>query len=246
MKVYIMTDMEGVAGVANFDDFTGPEGRYYETGRRLCTEEVNAAVRGCLEAGADDILVVDGHGSGAINPELLHPAARLLMGRPLRYPFGCSAEFDCALIIGQHAKAGTLDGHLWHTGSINVAELTINDISLGELGCNMLFCAYYDVPVVMVSGDEACCREARQLVPDIETAAVKEGLNRGAAIHLHPEKARELIYSAVVRGIQRRHSIGKFWIEPPYVKRIEWMPEGDEQPRVHVAKGNDLIEVLNG
>jgi len=244
VKVYIMTDMEGVAGVRNFDDFGGPEGRYYEVGRRLCTGEVSAAVQGCLDAGADEVLVVDGHGAGAIDPELLHPAAQVLMGRPLDYPFGCDESFDCALIIGQHAKAGTLDGHLWHTGSIDVADLTINDISLGELGKNMLFCAYYDVPVVTVTGDEACCREARELVPNIETAAVKRGTNRGAAIHLHPTKAQELIREASQRGVERRDEIGKFWIDPPYVKRVEWVAEPGFPPRVHIAEGEDLIEVL--
>jgi len=219
-------------------------------------------VQGCLDAGAENVLVVDGHGAGAIDPELLHPAAQLLMGRPLAYPFGCDESFDCALIIGQHAKAGTLDGHLWHmiigqhakagtldghlwhTGSIDVADLTINDISLGELGSNMLFCAYYDVPVVTVTGDEACCREARELVPNIETAAVKRGINRGAAIHLHPTKARELIREASQRGVERRDEIGKFWIDPPYVKRVEWVAEPGFPPRVHIAEGEDLIEVL--
>lgn len=247
MNVYIMTDMEGVAGVRNFEDYIYPDSRYYEAGRRLATAEASAAVEGCLAAGADEVMVVDGHGGGAIDPELLHPAATLLTGSPIGYPFGCDATFDCALIIGQHARAGTPDGHLWHTQSLEVRDFTINGISLGELGTNMLFCAYFQVPCVMVSGDAACCREARQLVADIETAEVKRGLNRGAAIHLHPQQARERIREAARRGVQRREEIGLFWIQPPYSAVYEFTAGADGlPPRCSTSAGGDLIEVLNG
>lgn len=221
MKVYIMTDMEGVAGVASFEDFTRPESRYYEVGRQLTTGEVNAAVEGALSAGASEILVVDGHGAGAIDPLLLHPAAQVLL-RPSGYPFGVDETFDCALIIGQHAKAGTLDGHLWHTQTQAWIDCTVNGVSLGETGQSMLMCSEYGVPVVALSGDEACCREARELVPEIATAAVKRGLNRHSAIHLHHERARRLIRAAVQDGIRRRQEISRFWIEPPYEMVVIW------------------------
>ena len=82
MKVYVMTDMEGVAGVIDSPNYCFPESRYYERGCELTTLEVNAAIEGALAAGATDIFVTDGHGHGAITPMLLHPEARLLKGRP--------------------------------------------------------------------------------------------------------------------------------------------------------------------
>jgi len=97
MKIYLMTDMEGVAGVVNGDDYLAPGARYYEVARELVTGEVNAAIEGALEGGATEFLVVDGHGQGAINPLLLHPAARLLTGRPLGYPFGIDESFTARL-----------------------------------------------------------------------------------------------------------------------------------------------------
>ena len=113
-----MTDLEGVCGVVSFDDYAVPEGRYYELARELTTKETNAAVEGVLEAGAEEVLVVDGHGYGAINPVLLNPSAELLTGRPFgncNYPFGCDESFSAAVIIGQHAKSNTDGGHLCHT-----------------------------------------------------------------------------------------------------------------------------------
>jgi len=260
LKVYIMTDLEGVAGVINFDDYATPDGRYYEVARELTTMEVNAAIEGVLEAGADEILVVDGHGHGAINPLLLHPEAKLLAGKPLTYPFGCDGSFDAALIIGQHAKSNTDGGHLCHTGSFAVEDLHINGTSLGELGCNMLFAAYFGVPTVMVSGDKAACEEALSLVPNIEVAPVKEGVKRGsasgltaeqnklfngAAIHLHPEKARELIREKARRGLERLDEIRLFWIEPPYELVCTLRPEKPGAPgMIARVKSDDLLELL--
>lgn len=254
-----MTDLEGVAGILNWEDYGSPEGRYYEIGKELTTRETNAAVEGCLEAGADEVLVVDGHGCGAINPVLLHPEAKLLAGRPMGYPFGCDSSFDAALIIGQHAKSNTDGGHLAHTQSFGVEECTINGVSVGELGENMLFVAYYGVPTVMVSGDRAMCEEALALVPNLETATVKEGLKRGtgsglpaaaygrhngAAIHLHPEKARALIREKARRGLERLPEIGPFWIEPPYEMVDVYRSTTDQQQTRWRARANDLIELL--
>jgi len=260
MKIYIMTDMEGVAGVINFDDYAFPEGRYYEVGRELTTLETSAAVQGAFDGGATEVLVVDGHGHGAINPALLHPQAKLLAGRPLGYPFGIDDSFDAAMIVGQHAKSNTDGGHLCHTGSLNVEDFTINGLSVGEMGCNMLFAAYYGVPTVLVSGDLAATEEARALVSNIETAAVKEGIKRGsatglteeenkifngAAIHLHSERAREVIREVARRAVKRAGEIQPFWLEPPYELISTLRPTKDQPSRTGRVTGDDLIEVLS-
>ncbi|MGI6207676.1 MAG: M55 family metallopeptidase [Anaerolineae bacterium] len=259
MKVYMMTDQEGAAGVISSIDFASPECRYYQVARELVTAEVNAAIEGCLEAGATDILVVDGHGPGTIDIRLLHPAARLFTGRPMGYPFGCSSEFDVAMNISQHAKSNTDGGHLSHTGSFAVEELTINGVSVGELGKNMLFAAYFGVPTVTVTGDLAVCEEAKALVPGIETAAVKEGLKRGpatgltaeenrlhngAAIHLSLEAARARIKEAARRGIERRQEIKPFWLEPPYEMVTVYRPSNGQSGRTVVVTSNDLLDLL--
>src|SRR3982750_2742486 len=110
MRVLIMTDMEGVAGVLNADDYLDASGRLYATGRALATQECNAAIEGALAAGATDVVVVDGHGAGAMEPELLHAAARLLAGRPKPRTFGCDSSFDAAFIVGQHAMSNADGG----------------------------------------------------------------------------------------------------------------------------------------
>jgi D-amino peptidase len=259
MRVYIMTDMEGVAGVGGADDYIFPQSRYYELAKELVTHEVNAAIEGCLEAGASDFLVVDGHGYGAISWQLLHPRARLLTGKPMWYPFGCSREFDAALVIGQHAKSNTDGGHISHSNSFEVEDELINGVSLGELGVNMLFVAYFGVPTVMVSGDQACCDEALALVPNIATAAVKAGEKRGpatgltaeenqrhngAATHLSADAARERIRQAARDGLRRRAEIRPYWLEPPYVLEETIRPSEGRSARRGTWQANDLFDLL--
>jgi len=197
MRVLIMTDMEGVAGVLNAEEYLDGSGRFYGTGRALATGEVNAAVEGALAAGATDVLVVDGHGAGAIEPELLHPAARLLAGKPKPRAFGCDPSFDAALIVGQHAMSNTDGGHLAHTNSWSVDSWRLNDLLIGELGKEMLLFAADGVPTVLVTGDAACAAEAHALVPAVETVAVKEGVRRGSATGLSADQNQRFNQAAI-------------------------------------------------
>ena len=261
MKVYIVVDMEGMAGVMNSVDYCAPASRYYEVGRALATRQTNAAIEGALDAGADEILVVDGHSQGTIDQQMLHQSARLLAGAWLGYPYGCDSSFDVAFILGQHAKAGTDGGHLCHTMGYDVADLTLNGLSIGGVGLNMLVATYYGVPTVLAAGDLAACEEARALVPDIETAVMKEGVRRGApedltaedaeafnasAVHLHYEVACRLITEAARRAIERRAEIGRFWIEPPYELIRTDRPSRDGRPGARWRQyADDLIEMLS-
>jgi D-amino peptidase len=263
MKIHIMTDMEGCAGIMNAQDYIYSGSAYYEYACELATLEVSAAVEGALEAGATEVLVVDAHGPGAMKRSLLHPRARLLGGRP--WPkelvtYGCDGSFDAALMIGQHAMSGTDGGHLSHTMSFEVAEYRVNDIPMGELGLFMLVAGYFAVPLVMVSGDEAACAEARALVPNIETCEVKSGMKRGSshgltgeenarfnsmATHLHPDEARARIREHAFRAVRRIPEIAPYRLEAPYTLTIVNRPSS-EKPKVErfVRKGVDYLDLM--
>ena len=117
MKVYIMTDMEGVAGIFVWQQVTGGDPQYMTEGRRLLTQEINAAVRGARKAGATEIVVMDLHGAGngySFKSVLLEEAddgAEYFLGGPwMRYTRPFDAGCDAALFVGAHAMAGTPDG----------------------------------------------------------------------------------------------------------------------------------------
>ncbi len=223
MKVLMMTDLEGVAGVVTFEQHSYASGKYYEEAKLLLTAEINAAIEGLLQEDVDDVLVLDGHGPGGITFEALHPVAKLLHGRPsapdrVRNPI--FAAYDVAVIVGQHAMAGVADGNLAHTqSSRHIDSYTLNGKLIGEIAQFALHCGALGLPLVFLSGDHAACREAEALIPDITTAAVKQGLSRNSAISLSKEASRLLIQERIQLAIQRQREqpLAPLVWDPPYV-----------------------------
>jgi D-amino peptidase len=223
MKLYILTDIEGVAGVANFTDYSYGDGRFYPQSRHLLTLEVNAAVAGALEAGADEILVLDGHGCGAINVEELHPEALLLHGSGFPTACGLDETFDAMFFVGQHAMANAERAGLAHSySSRTVEEMRLNGALIGEFGMRTILAGVLGVPVVLVTGDRATADEARAYVPNIEAVVVKESLNLTSAITLSPQKARRLIREGAERALQRRGEIQPYTVPGPYELSIRY------------------------
>ncbi len=222
MRVLMMTDLEGVSGVVTFRDHSYPDGRYYERSMRLLTAEVNAAVEGLLEEGATDVLVIDGHGSGGIWFEDLHPKARLLHGRLSADTLmpDDAGTYDVAMIIGQHAMAGVERGNLNHTqSSKNVEYYKLNGRLIGEIAQFALYTGALEIPMIFLSGDDAACREADELIPGITTVSVKEGLGRNSAISLSAFEARRRIGEGVKNAVvnHRKSPVAPLKWQGPYV-----------------------------
>src|SRR5215210_1044411 len=218
MKVHVISDMEGVAGIVKWQQTTGGE-PMYEEGRRLYTEEINAAVRGAKAGGATEIVVMDCHGAGkgwtfnSLLPELLDPDCEFVVQTEwTEYTDLLEQGCDAALFVAMHARAGTRDGVLSHTVSgKDYRGLWFNGIPVGETGINAALCGTWGCPVVLVTGDRATCEEARELLGSaLETVAVKEGLGRFSARHLPPARARQLIEEGSERALARRGAIEPF------------------------------------
>jgi D-amino peptidase len=227
LKIYISVDMEGITGVVSSDQVSGT-GVDYGMARRWMTEDVNAAVLGALDAGATEIIVNDSHGDMRnIIASELHPAAMLISGtpKPLGMMEGVDATADAVLLIGYHAKAGTIDGVLDHTiSSATVYSIKINGIEMPELGINALVAGAFNVPVVMLSGDKTLCAQARELLgPNVRTALVKEAIGRYAAKHLSFENARKLIRQQAKEGIERRRDVKSYKLTPPYRAELTYL-----------------------
>jgi len=266
MKIYLMTDLEGVAGVLNFHEWVFTTGMFFYESRKLLTMEANAAVEGFFAGGASEVVVAAGHGggSGAIDTSLLDPRAKFQRGWPKGpYPLGLDKSYDAVAFVGQHAKAGTEYAHLAHTQNLRVIDLSVNDISVGEFGQTALCAGELDIPVIFGSGDKAFTKEAIELIPGIETVTVKEGLMSGkgdecseeeytarnaAAIHLHPETARKLIRKGAKKSIERliKERFGIVKIQPPY--KLVYVFRADEKnPQTTKVKTHpsSISELMN-
>jgi D-amino peptidase len=249
MKAFLMTDLEGVAGVVSFAQQTYSEGRYFEAARRLLTAEVNACVQGLLEAGATEVTVVDGHGDGGIVFEELHPEARLIHGRPLS-PVWIKelAGQDVALFVGQHAMAGVPAGNLNHTqDSRSVTSYTLNGRLIGEIAQFALMAGSYDVPVVFLSGDRAACREVEDLIPGVTTVAVKEGLGRNSAVSVSSQKAREMIQAGVTLAVAQHgaNPVAPLKWPAPYVLEKRYFTTAHLEGYYRLAAVNPSVQVVD-
>lgn len=141
MKILILTDLEGVAGVVDFESQAYPTGRYYEQAKELLTEEVNSSCEGAFEAEAEEILVIDGQGAGGIIPWKIRPKAHLLHGRPRSKFWEFDKNRDAMFLLAHHATNGTEDGNSNHTYSdTNIVNMSLNGERIGEVRCEYLPC----------------------------------------------------------------------------------------------------------
>ena len=254
MKVHVISDIEGVSGVVKPEQGDGGESLFDEA-RRLYTEEINAAVRGAFAGGATEVVVMDCHGAGkgwtfnSLLPEALDPRCEWVVQNEWTEYTGFLEEgCDAALFIGMHARAGVADGVLNHTISgSDIYELRFNATPVGETGINAALCGTFDCPVLLVTGDDAVCRESRELLGDgLTTVAVKQGLGRQSARNIAPQRARELIENGAKHALADRKAVAPY--DPGRPSEIEVLLMGSHisEPYRHrhgveVADGRRLV-----
>ena len=206
MKILIATDMEGITGVTTWDHVT-PGHAEYARFRKLMTQDINAAIRGAMDAGADEVIIADGHWNGSnILVEELDSRARLNTGSPSPFSMmqGIDESVDGVMFVGYHARNGTPYAILDHTwSSRTVANVWLNDILTGEYGLNAAVAGHFGVSVIMVSGDQTACSQVSELLGDMEMAIVKQATSRFAADCLAPLASQELICVTAMRAIER-------------------------------------------
>ncbi len=230
LKVYVSVDMEGISGVVA-PDHTNPESREYAAARHWMAGDVNAVVAGLLAGGATEIVVNDSHGGMTnILPDDLRPEATLISGtpKPLAMMAGIDRTYDACVFVGYHAKAGTEAATLDHTISgATVHGIKVNGVEMPELGLNAAIAGSFGVPVVMVSGDAAVCRQATDLLGDgVVTVAVKEALSRTAARLVPFAESRRRLEAAARDALADRARVRPFRVEPPYRIEVAFLNSG--------------------
>ena len=112
---------------------------------------------------------------------------------------------------------------LCHTLSTIIwRNVWINDVLVGEIGILAALCGYYGCPVLLVTGDEACCREAKELLGrQLTTVAVKRGFSRYSARQIPPVRARRLIEDGAKRSLQNLNAVAPYVVENPTCITVE-------------------------
>jgi D-amino peptidase len=230
MNVYMSVDIEGITGVVH-RDMMSPGEREYDRGRRLMTADANAAIEGLVQAGADFILVNDGHGPMRnLLFEEMHPAAHLLTGTGdakdhCQIEMADSRPFAAAVFVGYHAMARSRKAIAPHTiAGAAVSELRINGKPHGETGINAAVLGAMGIPVVMVTGDTTTVAEARAFLgEEIETVAVKEACGRSAALCRPPSATRPEITAAAARALAKRDRVPPYTPDRPFQLDVDFV-----------------------
>lgn len=258
MKIYISADMEGITGVVTGEQL-GPQGFEYARFREFMTQEVTAAIEAALAAGATDIVVSDSHGNGQnLLIEKLPKDILLIRSwpRPLMMMQGIDETFAGVIFIGYHTGTTNAQGVRAHTiSSARLADVQLKGVSVSEAGLNAAIAGHFNVPVIMISGDDAVVKETQARLGDVEGAVVKWASGFHSAKTLMPEAAQQLIREKVKKAVGRIKDFKPYKLAGPIqldVRFKNYRPSEVlsylsivERPDAHSIRfmGKDMIEV---
>ena len=227
MKVFVMVDMEGISGIVK-ESQVFPEQADYPLGRKYLTWDVNACVAGCIAGGAKKVVVRDAHYHGFnFLWDELDPRAEYIQGASPRQRIPDIGDFDGLILLGYHAMAGTPEAVQEHTMSPQGWQnFYINGVASGELAIDAGIAGDHNVPLLMVSGDDKCCREARRFFKDVVTVQVKTGLAREGARLLPMERAHQLIREGAEQACRNYRNVKPYKVKKPVKMRLELVSRG--------------------
>lgn len=227
MRIYISADIEGIAGVVS-RAHTGTEGFEYQQARIWMTDSVTAAANAAFAEGASEVVISDSHGNAQnLLLDRLPRQVQVVRSwpRPLSMMQGVEhGRFDGAMFIGYHAGATNRGGILAHTfRSAVMRDIRVNGISAPEAMINAAIAGHFDVPLLLVSGDDVCTDETSRILPDIETVTVKWAHSRLSARTVTPEASYELIADGVKRSLSRMAEIAPYRIPGPISLELDYL-----------------------
>jgi len=224
MKLFISVDMEGTTGLERLEEiFRGLPG--YHTFRQLMAGDANAVVQGAIDGGADEIVVSDSHGYMCnIHPDDLVPGVQLRRGQLKRQwcqAKGLDGSYDAVIMVGYHAKAGSVDAILAHTWITGFRDVRVNGQSVPEPSLNGLLAGAMGIPVIMLTGDDWVIKEASPILGDIAYAQVKKSLGFFKGDHLPIDRSRKLLRETAAQAVRSASKIATLKCKLPVTIELD-------------------------
>ena len=236
MKLYIVADMEGVAGVVTQEQTTGSS-VYFDAARMQYTREVRAVCEAALEEGVEEIYINDFHGNGLnIIPDMLPKEAMVIRGtfRPCSGFDLLDKTFAGLILLGVHVRSASPNGVIPHTYTPKISYEIFGQ-PVGEFDLLSLIAGANKVPTIMVSGDSLAIEQARTNLPSTHMVITKFPVGQESALCVHPERIIEQLKDETKRAVKNISAIEPPQISPPtqllikvhdvsIIPRIEWIP----------------------
>ena len=238
MKIFILVDVEGVSGAVSYDQQCHPGAIHYQETREDLMSDLNSAIEGAMAGGAREFVVYDMHCWGLnVMMDKLGSNAKVVRGKPKVVPpeNGLDETFAGLMMVGLHAQAQTPGGLLTHTYDLNIKDLSINGLSVGEIGMETALAGEMGVPLIFVSGDAACLHEARSLAPKVAVTAVKEAVTDLSGLCLPTAATAGLIRAAAQKAVQDIASFRPYTLNYPVTVEVEYYDENKAKEKLSLA-----------
>ena len=246
IKIFIETDLEGVSGVYRFSQTRDKGSAENIKACEYFMGDLAAVVRGLRDGGATEILVIDGHGNQAMIPDLMVAGAKYVTGlpRPENNRWSLDKSYAGIVLFGFHSMNGTPDGVLCHTqSSESENKYWYNGVESGELAQSASVAGYYGVPPILVTGDEAACREARKFFGEgVVTVATKQGLARESAVLYPFEEVRKALYEGAKKSIAAIPKCKPYVMTTPIKVKEEYLEKAPSTIMPRVVTIEKVIE----
>jgi len=225
-KIYVSIDLEGIGGIVSTDQVGIVENAFYSEARRLMAGEASAVIEGINQAGGLAV-IGDSHGNELNIPiELLKGDFLLCCGQDkmLSMMGGMDDTYSGVIFLGYHSRFGTPMAIMDHTYSpTTLRELRINGVPVGESEINAEVAGYFNVPILMASGDDVTMEQVKKSFPTIETVAVKKSIGRYSALCEPIDKVREKLREAAKRVTENIDKYGCLYkSKPPIHMEFVW------------------------
>ena len=225
-KILISVDLEGIGGIVSPKQCGVSGGEFYQEARRLMAAEINAIIEGVNHGGATAV-ISDAHSSMLNMPiDLLRGDYLYCCGedKALSMMGGIDDSFDGVILAGYHARFGTPNAILDHTYSpTTLREVRLNDVPVGEAEINAAVAGYFQVPVLLVSGDSATANQLKPVFSKSEFVVTKESIARYSAICRPPEKIKQDLYEYARRAVENIEQYGSFYrFEGDITMTFDW------------------------
>jgi len=238
MRIYIVTDVEGVSGVVRQDEQAHPGGVLYDEARRALTRETAAAVQGALDGGADEVVIFDMHCEGLnLHLDDLPSGTKVIVGKPGAAMLHAErlGPFDGLFLVGFHCRFGNPAGLLCHTYALYIRELFLNDRPIGEVELEAAAAGDLGIPVLMVTGDSAMEQEVGPFLPGTVFVSVKTPLSPTAALCSLPKDAAACIRDGAEQAVRQRGAVAPTRTALPVTLRV--VLDGEEHTPGFLAAG---------
>jgi len=232
VRVLVYHDMEGLTGQSDPNTFRFSHPERYSVGRTYLTGDVNAVVAGLFDGGADEVHVVDGHGSGNPEPDLLldqlDDRAQLISRDRLFDAYvdlTQPGEYDAIAVVGMHAKTGS-GGFASHTYTLGI-DFVLNGMAVTETEVVGYSWGRVGVPVIFASGDDRLAEDLAGPMPWVEFVTVKTATSASSANPRPVDEARADLRESAARAMASHRDARVMRLAEPVRAQLHAVPPAD-------------------